>query len=274
MSPSATSRATHRANVARNRTDRVLFERYISTQEPALREQLVERFLPLARTIALRFRRPNQPMDDLYQVACLGLVKAVDRFDPARGAAFSTFAVPTISGEIRRFFRDTSWTVRPPRDLHDRVLRVDKVVALLTERDGRAPTVTMLAGELDEPEDAVLEARRARRAMDAASLQEHLGGDDGATREDRIGTPDGGYELAEQRVVLEGLMRGISQRERDVLSMRFVNDMTQAEIGQHFGVSQMQISRIVRAAVARMQIIATHEPPTVGSSGAPPVVTP
>ncbi|HEV2060749.1 MAG TPA: SigB/SigF/SigG family RNA polymerase sigma factor [Solirubrobacteraceae bacterium] len=233
-----------------------LFVRYHATRDPAVRDQLIERFLPLARSIALRFSSRRDTLEDLLQVATIGLINAVDRFDPARGVAFSTYAVPTISGEIKRYFRDRTWSVRPPRALQELALRVDAAVIELSE-DMRAPTLDELACKLDEPQELVLEALHAHHARYAVSMQAQLGSDDddGAARlEDRIGFDDDSYEMAEERVVLERLLRMVTDRDRRVLRMHFELDMTQREIGDVLGVSQMQVSRIIRHALQRMRL--------------------
>jgi RNA polymerase sigma-B factor len=232
-----------------------LFARYHATRDPALRAELIERFIPLARSIALRFSTRRDTLEDLLQVATIGLINAVDRFDPARGVAFSTYAVPTISGEIKRYFRDRTWSVRPPRALQELALRVDATVVDLTE-DGRAPTVSEIAGKLDEPAEAVLEALHAHHARYAVSMQAQLGSDDdgAAHLEDRLGHEDGSFDLAEERVVLERLLRMVTERDRRVLRMHFELDMTQREIGEVLGVSQMQVSRIIRHALRRMRL--------------------
>ncbi len=232
-----------------------LFSRYHATRDPAAREQLIERFVPLARSIALRFSTRRDTLEDLLQVATIGLINAVDRFDPARGVAFSTYAVPTISGEIKRYFRDRTWSVRPPRALQELALRVDSAVAALTE-DGRSPTVAEIAEKLGEPEELVLEALHAHHARYGVSMQAQLGSeDDGAARlEERLGDDDDGYDIAEERVVLERLLRMVTDRDRRVLRMHFELDMTQREIGEVLGVSQMQVSRIIRHALRRMRL--------------------
>ena len=232
-----------------------LFDRYRATGDAAAREQLIERFLPLARSIALRFSSRRDTLEDLLQVATIGLINAVDRFDPARGVAFSTYAVPTISGEIKRYFRDRTWSVRPPRALQELALRVDAAVAELTE-DMRAPTVAELADRLDEPQELVLEALHAHHARHAVSMQAQLGGEgDAAARlEDRLGLDDGAFDVAEERIVLERLLRMVTERDRRVLRMHFELDMTQREIGDVLGVSQMQVSRIIRHALQRMRL--------------------
>ena len=240
---------------ARVLDEAALFHRYHATRDASVREQLIERFLPLARSIALRFSSRRDTLEDLLQVATIGLINAVDRFDPARGVAFSTYAVPTISGEIKRYFRDRTWSVRPPRALQELALRVDTAVVELTE-DGRTPTVAELACKLDEPPELVLEALHAHHARYAVSMQAQLGSeDDGVARlEDRIGLDDDAYDVAEERVVLERLLRMVTDRDRRVLRMHFELDMTQREIGDVLGVSQMQVSRIIRHALQRMRL--------------------
>jgi RNA polymerase sigma-B factor len=240
---------------ARLPDERALFDRYHATRDPAARDQLIERFLPLARSIALRFSTRRDTLEDLLQVATIGLINAVDRFDPARGVAFSTYAVPTISGEIKRYFRDRTWSVRPPRALQELALRVDAAVAALTE-DKRAPTVSEIARKLDEPEELVLEALHAHHARYGVSMQAQLGSDedDAARLEDRLGSDDEAFVVAEERVVLERLLRMVTERDRRVLRMHFELDMTQREIGEVLGVSQMQVSRIIRHALRRMRL--------------------
>lgn len=240
---------------ARPPDEAALFSHYHATRDPIAREQLIQRFVPLARSIALRFSTRRDTIEDLLQVATIGLINAVDRFDPGRGVAFSTYAVPTISGEIKRYFRDRTWSVRPPRALQELALRVDAAVADLTE-DGRSPTVAEIAAKLDEPEELVLEALHAHYARYGVSMQAQLGSeDDGVARlEDRLGGDDEAYDAAEERVVLERLLRMVTARDRRVLRMHFELDMTQREIGEVLGVSQMQVSRIIRHALRRMRL--------------------
>src|SRR6476661_8886661 len=149
--------------------DELLLTAFARRPDPQLRAALVERYLPLARSIARRYARGSEPLDDLVQVASVGLLKALDRFDPARGIAFSSFAVPTIAGELRRYFRDRTWTVRPPRDLQERALAVDKITEELTNRLGRSPTVRQIGQALELPDEDVLEAMEALRAGSATS---------------------------------------------------------------------------------------------------------
>jgi RNA polymerase sigma-B factor len=241
---------THR----RPRTDAQLLAAYAETRDPQLREALVERFLPLARSIAKRYRKAEEPFDDLLQVASLGLLKAIDRFDPARGIAFSSFAVPTIVGELRRHFRDRCWSVRPPRELQERALEVDKYRTELTTRLGRAPSVREIGQALELSDEQVLEALQAQQGMRAASLDAPRGnGDDNdATLADVAGTTDPELVRAEHRATLSRLFERLDEREQRVLKLRFEEDLTQEQIGKIVGVSQMQVSRIIRGAVAKL----------------------
>jgi RNA polymerase sigma-B factor len=225
-----------------------------------LRDQLVQRYLPLARQLARRYQRPEEPFDDLVQVASLGLVKAVDRFDASREVAFSSYAVPTILGEIKRHFRDRTWSVRVPRDLQEMALRVERAVADLTRDLHRSPSVPELAQHLQISEELALEALEASGAYRATSLDTPRGTDaePGDTLADALGGEEGGYDRAEDRATIDTLMRTITPREREVLRLRFEEDLTQAEIGEIIGVSQMQVSRLIRQAVARLRLAASQ----------------
>jgi RNA polymerase sigma-B factor len=235
-------------------TDAQILAQYAESRDPLLREALVERFLPLARSIAKRYRKAEEPFDDLLQVASLGLLKAIDRFDPDRGIAFSSFAVPTIVGELRRHFRDRCWTVRPPRELQERALEVDKYRTELTTRLGRSPSVREIGQALELDDEQVLEALQAQQGMRATSLDAPRGsGDDAdATVADAHGVHDPGLALAEHRATLARLFERLDERERRVLHLRFEEDMTQEQIGAIVGVSQMQVSRIIRAAITKL----------------------
>jgi RNA polymerase sigma-B factor len=246
----------------RARSDRRLFRRFVDERDPLDRDAIVERFLPLARQLAARYQRPEEPFDDVFQVACFGLVKAVDRFDVERGVAFSSYAVPTIMGEIKRHFRDRTWAVRVPRDLQELALRVDKVVGELTRELGRQPSVEEVAEAIDATTEDVLEAMQASSAYRATSLETpRASGDDeaGETLGDSVGQVDDGFHRAEQRAVLHELMRSLTPREREVVRLRFEEDLTQAAIGERIGVSQMQVSRVLRHAVARLRTLARVE---------------
>jgi RNA polymerase sigma-B factor len=237
------------------RRDDVLLAAFAERPDPQLRAALVERYLPLARSIARRYARGAEPLDDLVQVASLGLLKALDRYDPERGVAFSSYAVPTIAGEVRRYFRDRTWAVRPPRDLQERALAVEKVSEELTNRLGRSPTVRQIGQALELPDEDVLESMQALRAGTATSLSVPRGsGEDGdQTLQDTIGRDEVGFAAAEHRVVYEQLARALNERERRVLELRFSEDLTQEEIGRRIGVSQMQVSRLLRQALAKLE---------------------
>jgi RNA polymerase sigma-B factor len=238
--------------------DRALLARYVEHRDPADREALVERFLPLARQLARRYERPEEPFDDLFQVACLGLVKAIDRFDLSRDVAFSSYAVPTILGEIKRYFRDRTWAVRVPRDLQELALRVDRKVVELSTDLHRQPTISELAERLGIEEEDVLEALEASAAYRTTSLSLPRGNEDeaGETLGDTVGTSEEGFGLAEHRATLHRLLQAVSPREREVLRLRFEEDLTQAEIGALIGVSQMQVSRIIRQSLGRLRAAA------------------
>jgi RNA polymerase sigma-B factor len=241
----------------RSREDRRLLVRYHRDGDPAAREQLVERFLPLARQLARRYQRGGEQLDDLIQVASLGLLKAIDRFDPARETAFSSFAVPTILGELKRHFRDKGWSVRVPRDLQELSVRVERVGEELGRTLGRAPTPTEIAESIGATAEQVLEAREAAGAYRAVSLDRPRDEDedDGGISE-AVGIEDPGFRLAEAAATVERLMRVLTDREREVLRLRFEEDLTQSEIGARVGVSQMHVSRLIRQAVARLRDVA------------------
>jgi RNA polymerase sigma-B factor len=238
----------------RSSYERELLVRYQRTRDPALREQLITRFLPLARAIAQRFAADAATREDLDQVAAIGLINALDRFDASRGAAFTTFAVPTIAGEVKRYLRDRTWSVRPPRGLQDLALRVAAARTELTEKLHRSPTATELGALIGVPADDVLEAIHAHQARSAASLQapSSPSGADVGRLEETLGREEEAYEAAERRVLVDGLLRNVCLRDRRVLRMCFELDMTQTEIASVVGVSQMQVSRILRKALRRL----------------------
>ena len=222
------------------------------------RDRLIERYLPLAVAVARRFvRRDSDLLEDVKQVAALGLVKAVDRYDLGKGTAFSSFAVPTIQGEIRRYFRDRTWMVRPPRDLQELAVRLDRERDLLTEALGRSPTAQELADRTDCSLEEVIDALQATSARVSDSLDRTVGADDdGRTLAEELGAIDEGFAAAEDRATLEPLLRRLSARQRAVLLLYLRHDLTQREIGERVGCSQMHVSRIYRGAVAELQELA------------------
>jgi RNA polymerase sigma-B factor len=227
-------------------------ERYRRERRPEDREALVLRFLPLARHLAHRYSTAGE-REDLEQVAALGLVKAVDRFDPSRGSAFTSFAVPTILGELKRHFRDRGWAVRPPRSVQELAGRVDAAVERLTVELGRAPTADELALRCDATVEEVLEARAAATAHYPVSLDQPVNDDGTDTLLSGIGGEDPGYDRAEQAAELSRLLAQLPARERTVLRLRFEDELVQREISQLLGVSQMQVSRLIAAAIKTLQ---------------------
>jgi RNA polymerase sigma-B factor len=237
-------------------SDASLFARVRERDDARAREQLIERYLPLARRLARRYQRAEEPLEDLVQVACLGLIKAIDRFDVEREVVFSSYAVPTILGELKRHFRDRTWSVRVPRDLQELALRVDRAVTRLSVGVHRSPSVGEIAESVGASEEQVLEALEAAGAYRAGSLDAPRivqGEEAGESLADTLGEEEGGFRRAEERATLEPLLARISARERVVLELRFGQDLTQAEIGERIGVSQMQVSRLIRQALARLR---------------------
>jgi RNA polymerase sigma-B factor len=229
--------------------ERRLLEQYASDRSPTVREELVDRFMPLARRLAGRYAGGAEPFDDLVQVASVGLVKAIDRFDPARGTAFSTFAVPTILGELKRHFRDRGWSVHVPRDVQERILKVERAMAELPAKLGHTPTVHEIGEE-------VLEAMHAAQGHHAVSLDATSttsDGDEPGPLRDRIGSEDLAFDTVEYGEAIGPVLDEISERDRKVLHLRFVEDMTQSEIAEQVGVSQMHVSRILRATIEKLR---------------------
>ena len=231
-----------------------LFDNWFHRRHVPARDALIERFLPLARKLARRYAGSNEPYDDLVQVASLGLVKAVDRYDLDRGTAFSSFAVPTILGELKRYFRDLGWAVHVPRGAQELAVKVEEAQQRLSARAGRAPSVHELAQYLEIDLEDALDALETARAHHASSLDaphDDGEGESGSVVES-FGVEDPQLLLADERVTVGEAARQLSTRERQVLRLRFVDDLTQTQIAEQVGVSQMQISRILRRAIARL----------------------
>jgi RNA polymerase sigma-B factor len=222
--------------------DDELWRRFAESRDPAIREELVRRNMPFAKRLALRYRGASESFDDLLQVANLGLLNAVDRFDPERGIPFTAFASPTILGELKRHFRDRVWTVRVPRGLHDRMAEVDKAITELTKQLQRSPTVGEIAARLEVEQTDVLEVMEANHNRRPLSLDRPAGSEE-----------DEGFELVEGRIALDAALPHLEERERLVLRLRFVEDMTQSQIAEQIGHSQMHVSRILRRALARIR---------------------
>lgn len=233
-------------------SEEVLLRRYATTRDPQVKEELVRRFLPLARSLALRYRGTPEPLEDLIQVASLGLVKALDGFDPERGEDFNAYAAPTILGELRRHFRDRVWELRLPRRLQEQTMVVRGAAAALSEELGRTPTVSQIAERIELSEEEVLEtfeADSARRtlSLDAPRRREDM---ESVPMIETVGEPEEGYDRVEVQLAAE--KAPLTERERTVLLLRFEDDLKQREIGRRLGVSQMQVSRIMRKALHKI----------------------
>ncbi|MET9872324.1 RNA polymerase sigma factor SigF, partial [Streptomyces sp. NPDC006386] len=215
-------------------------------ERKALRDELVEAWLPMAERIAVRFRGRGEALEDLYQVAALGLVKAVDHYDPARGNAFEAYAVPTVTGEIKRHFRDHMWTLHVPRrvqDLRNRVRHAAKELSQTTP--GRAPTVAEIAEYAHLTEGEVRTGMEALECFSALSLEAEMPGTDGYALGDAIGGPDPAFDIVVNRVAVKPCLEALPERERIILYLRFFKGMTQSRIAEQLGISQMHVSRLL-----------------------------
>ncbi len=233
----------------------ILFQRWHGDRDQRARDTLIERFLPLAHRLARRYVASGEPYEDLVQIASLGLVKAVERFEPDRGYAFSTFAVPTIVGELKRYFRDASWAVHVDRGAKDRARQTAYAQQAITARTGRAPTVRELAQYLERSQEDVLEALQTIEAYDAISLDapSQMGDGDSASRIETIGGCDDRLALVDDATTLFAAAKHLPKRERQVLLLRFGEDLPQTEIARRIGVSQMHVSRLLRDALKRLR---------------------
>jgi RNA polymerase sigma-B factor len=229
--------------------------RRVATGDARARERLVRHYLPFAEALARRYRTAREPHEDLEQVAGMGLVKAVDRFDPARGVPFKGFAAPTILGELKRHFRDRVWTVRVPRSIQEGIADVDAATADLIAELQRTPSVREIAARLGRDETDVLEILEANQKRRPSSIDRTLRSDDedSAPVADLIGAEDQGFELVEGRLAIEQEMPVLDDRERRVIALRFGGDMTQSQIAAEIGCSQMQVSRILRRALDKLR---------------------
>lgn len=233
---------------------RELFRRYKEEGDEEAREQLIESHLNLVRFLASKFKNRGEPLEDLVQVGSLGLIKAIDRFDPDRGLEFTTFATPTIMGEIKRHFRDKGWSVRVPRRLQELSARVNQVTDDLTSELNRTPTVEEIAERLDTSVDEVLEAMESSSAYSSVPLEGGTTEDEDAPGIiDRFATEDADLISSDDRIVIEETLASFSPREQDAIRMRFVEGLTQVEIAEKLGISQVQVSRLLRRALKRVQ---------------------
>ena len=238
-----------------------LFNRWFHRRDVQARDALIERFLPLARKLARRYSGSSEPYDDLVQVASLGLVKAVERFDPSRGFAFTSFAVPTIVGELKRYFRDAAWALHVDRGAQERARRITDARREVSARHGRSPTVVELAEYLECSEEEVLDGLQTAEAYDTISLDAPRGTEDETERRlDTLGDSDNRLERVDDQATVFAAAQHLSERDRRILYLRFGEDLTQAEIAELVGVSQMQVSRLLRRSLRRLQEL-TEQPP-------------
>lgn len=227
----------------------------------ALRDELVTVNLPLVEYLARRFRDRGEAYEDLVQVGTIGLIKSVDRFDPERGVEFSTYATPTIVGEIKRHFRDRGWAVRMPRRLQELRLQLNRATAELAQRNGHAPTVTELAQELGITADEVLEGLASGQAYTTASLDAGpgAGDDDGASLGETLGVEDAALAHVDNRESLKILLSGLPERERRIVVLRFFGNQTQSQIAEQIGISQMHVSRLLARTLTQLRTELTDE---------------
>ncbi len=253
--PQTTSRTTV---PRRSDGSRELFLRWQRDRDGAARDVLVRRYMPLARGLARRYGRSSEPFEDLLQVASLGLLKALDRYDAQLGHPFASFAVPTILGEMRRYFRDAGWAVHVPRGAQERALKVRDAQERLANERGRAPTVNQLAEYLEYDMEDVIDALQAIQAYETLSLDAPRPRADGevVAYGDTVGQDDERYELVELDATVAAALGHIPPRERTILRMRFVDDLTQTEIAERVGISQMQVSRLLRRSLEQLRTLA------------------
>jgi RNA polymerase sigma-B factor len=235
--------------------ERRLFTQLRAERTAAAHEAVVRHYLPLAHRLAASYRHTSEPQDDLEQVAAIGLLNAIDRFDPDRGTTFVSFAVPTILGELRRHFRDSTWALRVPRQLQELTLSIDKARDALTARLARPPTTAELSRHLDVDEELILQALEVARAHYALPL-DHPRRDDGDGGDDMPAHLDDGYARVEDRAVLTGLLAALDAREAEIVYLRFHEDLTQDAIGRIVGISQMQVSRLLYRSLVRLRLLA------------------
>lgn len=231
--------------------ERELLVRMREQGDAQAREELITRYLPLVRSSARRFASRGQAVEDLIQVGSIGLIKAIDRFDIERGVELSTYATPTILGELKRYFRDKGWAVKVPRALQDLNVRLNKIIEQQTAELQRSPSIAELANAADVSEEDVVEALESGRAYSSVSIYSGGSGEDDESLEllDCLGAEEGAYEVFEQRRVLAPAMERLDPRERLILHLRFFEGMTQTQVATRIGISQMHVSRLIRRSI-------------------------
>jgi RNA polymerase sigma-B factor len=235
--------------------DKVLLRRYHEDGDLQAREQLIEQYMSLVRSLARRYSYRGEQLDDLVQIGSIGLIKAIDRFDLERGVELTTYATPNIIGEIKRHFRDRGWAVRVPRGLQELNVQLSKIVEQLTVQLSRSPTIPELAKAAGVEEEEVLEALESGRAYSSLSLSTGGSTDDGEEMDplESLGVIERQYEVSENRAVLAPGFKVLDVRERAILHLRFFEGLTQSQIAQQVGISQMHVSRLIRRALEKIR---------------------
>jgi RNA polymerase sigma-B factor len=236
--------------------DKILLRRYHEDGDLGAREELIERYMSLVRSLARRYAYRGEQLDDLVQIGAIGLIKAIDRFDLERGVELTTYATPNIIGEIKRHFRDKGWAVRVPRGLQELNVQVSKLIEQLTVQLGRSPTIPELAKAAGVEEEQVLEALESGRAYSSVSLSTGGGGSDEDGELDpleTLGTIEHEYEVSEDRAVLAPGFKVLDERERKILHLRFFSGLTQSQIAEEIGISQMHVSRLIRRSLEKIR---------------------
>jgi RNA polymerase sigma-B factor len=244
--------------------DKILLRRYHEDGDLQAREQLIEQYMSLVRSLARRYSYRGEQLEDLVQIGAIGLIKAIDRFDIERGVELTTYATPNIIGEIKRHFRDKGWAVRVPRGLQELNVQLSRLMETLTVQLGRSPTIPELAQAAGAQEEEVLEALESGRAYSSLSLSQGTGGDGEEDLDplESIGTEEHQYEVSEDRAILAPGFRVLDERERMILQLRFFDGLTQSQIAQQVGISQMHVSRLIRRSLEKIreEIAADEEP--------------
>jgi RNA polymerase sigma-B factor len=235
--------------------DKILLRRYHEDGDLAAREELIERYMSLVRSLARRYAYRGEQLDDLVQIGAIGLIKAIDRFDLERGVELTTYATPNIIGEIKRHFRDKGWSVRVPRGLQELNVQVSKLIEQLTVQLGRSPTIPELAKAAGVEEEQVLEALESGRAYSSVSLSTGGGSDEDGELDplESLGTIEHQYEISEDRAVLAPGFKVLDERERRILHLRFFSGLTQSQIAAEIGISQMHVSRLIRRSLEKIR---------------------
>ena len=234
-------------------SDKVLLRRYHEQGDVGAREQLIERYMSLVRSLARRYSYRGEQLDDLVQIGAIGLIKAIDRFDVNRGVELTTYATPNIIGEIKRHFRDRTWSIRVPRRLQELRLSITAANSTLTHTLGRSPTVADIAVHLGVTEEEVLEGLEGARAYNATSLSTPIGAEGSTELGETLGGEDREYELAEIRVALGPALASLDEREQKILTLRFYGNLTQSQIAEQIGISQMHVSRLLTKALTKLR---------------------